>query len=345
VDKCVSLSAEGRSGSNRGWKGMADNKEKYIEWGHSTYIPIYSKPWWMDAVCGRDNWDVWLYYSGNEILAAMPYYLEERNGYKYITKAPLTQNNGIIFIEGKDRKKATQLGFEEKVIDEACRYINTLGLGVYEQQYQTTFHNWIPFMWHGYSVIPRISFIIEDTKNYDTVYNNYTVNRRRKVRKGRESIHRLVDVDKKIFYNEHKKIFEKQGLSCPFSYELWDRLHEACTKHNACKIIASEDEKKRIMSLIFLVFDEQCVYFLLGGNIPEFSSLETYSALMDEGIKMAGEKGLRFDFEGSVIKRIYHTYKEFGGVPRTYYRIRKVFEPEILKREQELQIKNLEMTK
>ena len=62
------------------------NKERYEKFCESTYVPIYSKPWWMDAVCGADNWDVWLYESGGNILAAMPYYMEQRGAYRYITK-------------------------------------------------------------------------------------------------------------------------------------------------------------------------------------------------------------------------------------------------------------------
>ncbi|MBR3300949.1 MAG: methicillin resistance protein, partial [Clostridia bacterium] len=50
----------------------------------------------MDTVCGCENWDVWLYEENGNILAAMPYFLQKRGKFRYITKAPLAQNNGII---------------------------------------------------------------------------------------------------------------------------------------------------------------------------------------------------------------------------------------------------------
>ena len=28
------------------------NKDKYELFCQQTYVPIYSKPWWMDVVCG-----------------------------------------------------------------------------------------------------------------------------------------------------------------------------------------------------------------------------------------------------------------------------------------------------
>ena len=88
------------------------NKEKYAEFCKTTYVPIYSKPWWLDAICKPENWDVWLYESGGNILAVMPYYMEKRGNYNYITKAPLTQNNGIIFKE-ESRKLAKEASLQE----------------------------------------------------------------------------------------------------------------------------------------------------------------------------------------------------------------------------------------
>ena len=36
-----------------------------------------------------------------------------------------------------------------------------------------------------------------------------------------------------------------------------------------------------------------------------------------------------------MIQRIAHSFRQFGGVPKPYYRIRKVFNPEIVRREAE----------
>lgn len=76
---------------------------------------------------------------------------------------------------------------------------------------------------------------------------------------------------------------------------------------------------------MFLVWDEQSVYLLLGGSMPEYQKLDTYSYLIWEGIKFASRNGLKFDFEGSVIKRISKSFREFGGNPLPYFKIRKVF--------------------
>ena len=53
---------------------------------------------------------------------------------------------------------------------------------------------------------------------------------------------------------------------------------------------------------------------------------------------MNNQLGLKYDFEGSVIKRISKSMRQFGGKPMPYFRIRKVFNPDIVRTEAENQI-------
>ena len=311
-----------------------NNKAKYNIFCEKNYIPIYSKPWWMDAVCGPENWDVWLYEKGNNILAAMPYYMEKRGKYQYITKAPLTQNNGIIFDDVHENARlVSKQRYEEEVIEKACEFIKSTGIDVYEQQYRTNFTYWLPFFWNYYTAITRFTYVIEDTSDLDTVWEKISSRYRKKIKKGGRNTAFKEGLDIEIFYKEHEKIFLKQGLECPFTYELWHRLYTACSEHNACKVIYRITENGEIASLLFLVWDEQRVYQLLGGSIPEHQKLDSYDALIWDAIQFAHSKNRQYDFEGSVIKRISKSFREFGGTPERYYRIRKIFNPEILEKE------------
>lgn len=311
------------------------NKGKYQEFCKTNYVPIYSRIWWMDAVCGEENWDVWLYKTGNDVLAAMPYYMEERGEYNYITKAPLTQNNGIIFKENKERKPCSQAGFEEKIIRSACEFIRDLDVDVYEQQYMYSFRNYLPFFWEKYTAITRYTYVIENTKKLDAVWDNLSSNYRNKIRKGKKNCHIAVDIEKDDFYKEHEKIFAKQNLSCPFSKDLWFRLYQECKAHDAGMTMCAKNEEEEVESLVFLVWDERSVYQILGGNMPEYQQKDTYAYLIWKGIEFAYERGLDYDFEGSMIKRISKSFREFGGEPKPYFRIRKIFNPEIIRKEAE----------
>ena len=319
-----------------------ENKEKYQSFCFRNYVPIYSKPWWMDAICGPENWNVWLYVKGNDILAAMPFYFEERNGYKYITKAPLTQNNGIIFPEIEGQKIVTAQRFQEEVINAACDFISLCDVDVYEQQYQPSFIYWLPFFWKYYTAITRFTYTIEDTSNIQAVWENVSSKYRAKIKKGAKNTILKSGLEPTAFYQEHEKIFLKQGLPCPFSADLWSRLFSACSRNNACQILYRVTENEEIASLMFLVWDERRMYQLLAGSIPEHQNLDSYDALIWDGIQLAHEKGLMYDFEGSVIPRISKSFREFGGTPERYYRIRKVFNPDILLQEYQAEANRLQ---
>lgn len=316
------------------------NKEKYSVFCERNYIPIYSKSWWMDAVCGEQNWDVWIYGKDTNIVeAAMPYYLEKRGKYQYITKALLTQNNGIIFKNNTDLKECSRAKYEEKVINAACEFIADLNVDVYEQQYQPNFQNWLPFFWNQYTAITRYTYVVEDTSDLETLWENISSSYRNKIRKGQRNANVKKGLDFKKFYEEHEKIFLKQNMPCPFSFEQWKQIYTAVINNSSGIILYSETSTGEICSVLFLVWDDKKVYQLLGGSMPQYQNLDTYDALIWEGIKIAHEKSLQYDFEGSVIKHISKSFREFGGTPKPYFRIRKVFNQEIMRMEFEKQIK------
>lgn len=317
-----------------------ERKEQYKEFCAKVYVPIYSKPWWMDAVCGENQWDVWLCIHNGEVIAAMPYYFEIRGKYKYITKALLTQNNGIIFKYPTGAKEIAKRKFEEKVINQACQFLQEKKIDVYEQQYHYNFKNWLPFFWNYYTEITRYTYVIEDTFDLQKVWDNISSSYKKNIKKGNAN-GALFEIDADTFYSEHEKVFLKQGLECPFTFKQWKRIYNACISNHAGKTLCMKNADGNVTSILFLMWDEESVYHLLGGSIPEFQKLETYNALTWEGIKIASKKGLKYDFEGSVIKRISKSFREFGGEAKPYFRIRKVFNPDIIRAECEKSIEQI----
>lgn len=318
------------------------NKEIYAEWCKENYVPIFSQPYWMDAMCGEENWDVWLYGNGTHISAAMPYYRENRGKYKYITKALLTQNNGILFERNEKRKAATFASFQEKVVNAACDFIKELHLDVYEQQYHHSFVNWSPFYWNHYTCIVRYTYVIKDTSDMGKVFEDFTANYRKNIRKGQKYTTVCTDLSPDEFYVEHAKIFAKQNLKANITLEQWHRLYNAVQSNGTGQMICARDDQGNIHSLMYVIWDQEAMYPILGGYMPEFSSSQSYPALTYYSIGMAHEKGLSYDFEGSMLHQVAKSFRQFGGEALPYYRIRKIFNPDIIRMEAEASIKSLE---
>ncbi len=309
---------------------MFENKEKYSEFCEKVYVPIYSKPWYMDTVCGKDNWDVWLYEENGNMLAAMPYYLEKRGDYKYITKAPLAQNNGIIFNYSENLKPSSKQKFEETVIDAAVEFINSLNLDVYEQQYMPSFKNYLPFFWNRFTIIPRITYTIKN-QSKETVFSNLKSKMKNEVKKGNMAISKIDEISYDEFCILYDGVYEKQGRPCPFTHEFMINYMNVCDKNNSGKMFCAFDENDDIVAFNYLIFDEKCAYYILGGvNIHSKTKAPINEALVYHIISYAMDNGYDFDFEGSVIKNINHFFRKFEGEQTEYFRIRKVFNPEIV---------------
>lgn len=303
------------------------NKERYDRFCRdvSAYVPVFSRSWWMDAVCGQDNWDVYLVGEGMDIKAAFVYYLCKEDEEVRIKRAPITQNNGIIFRYPENQGVAARQHYEEKIVDEVCDFIETLGLKGYEQQFHYSYTNWLPFFWRYYKEITRYTYVLEDTRDYEYLVANYTSKTKNGIRKAQKYLHIEKCTDTGEFYQINKMSFDRQGLLPPYTEPILEKLYASGVRENAVEMFKAVDEEGNIHSVAMLVWDEKSVYYVLNGTNPELKMFQGNLLLIDHGIRFAHEKGLKFDFEGSVVKGINHVFREFGGKPTPYFRIYKEF--------------------
>lgn len=305
---------------------MLTNKERYkIVCEKENTIPLFSQYWWMNTVCKDEEWDVFLIGEGNDIIAAMPYYLSQVEGIKKITKPKLTQNNGIWIKYSQTQKIGSKLNLNEKIINEVCDYIESLNLDRYEQQYHYNFVNWLPFFWRGYKEITRYTYIIEDTTSIEKIRENYSSKVRNKIKNIKKFLRVEETEDTELFYYINKLTFDRQEKEIPYTYEFFRNLYLNCKLKNCCKLLIVYDEENRAHSVAMIVWDCDSVYYLLNGTDPELKKYEGNALLIDRSIEIASELGKKFDFEGSVIKNIEQSFRKYGGTPKPYFRIYKDF--------------------
>lgn len=311
---------------------MMDPNEKirYEKFCTKTYIPIFSQPWWLDAVCGPDNWGVHVFEKSGNFLGAMPYYVENRNGFEIITKAHHSQNNGIIMCYLPKMKYVSMLDRQEEVINEMCDYIEKLGVDKYEQQYHYSFTNYLPFKWRGYDAMVRYTYVIEDTSDMDKVTAEFNYIIRNEIKKAEKLVVVKEGMDIQRFYEINKLSYDRQGMEVPFSLNLVKRIDEACSARDCRKILYAEDAEGNIHSVAYIVWDDESVYYLINGTDPQFKSSQANALLIRESIRVAHNLGKKFDFEGSVIKPIEHAFRSFGAKQKLYFRIYKSFNENML---------------
>ena len=69
------------------------------------------------------------------------------------------------------------------------------------------------------------------------------------------------------------------------------------------------------------------MYFLIPTYDPAFHDSGAGAMLVLEAMKLAREKHVHFDFEGSMEKGTAEHYKQFGSTPVKYFSVEKYYRP------------------
>lgn len=307
------------------------NKQKYRTFCQTEKnIPLFSQSWWLDCVCGEDNWDIVLVEQDDAIVASMPYHTKK---YKYLFDAILmpqmTQTMGPYIKHKKEQKYTHKLSEEKKIMNELIEKLPHFDL--FDQRFHYSVTNWQPFYWKGFSQTTRYTYVIEDLSDIDSVVANFSKNKRHNIKKAKQIVEIKQDLSAKIFYDHHKKSLEKQGVKIGYRYELFSKIYEQGYKNNAAKAFYAVDHKGSIHTAIFIVWDATSAYYLINSIDPDYKSSGASALTVVEAIKYVSKYCEVFDFEGSMIESVAESFRQFGAVQKPYFHIYKKTDSLLLK--------------
>ena len=287
------------------------NKEKYIEFCKKEIeIPIFSQYWWLDVVCGKDNWDVALVEKGGHIMASMPYSFKKRAIFNIITMPRLTQTMGAYIKYPIGQKYYKKLSFGKEMINELLSQLPKYDYFI--QNFDYSFTNWQPFYWNGFKQTTAYTYVIENIslENLEKEFETDTRRRRRKANNIGIKIVETKDIGK--FYELNKLTYDRKNMNIPYNFYLVKNLFERSKENDSVKIFSATFEDKIIASGFF-VYDTQSVYYIMGGVDPDYKDLGAMDALLYEAIRFTIESNRRFDFEGSMVESIEKYFRSFGA--------------------------------
>ncbi len=289
-------------------------------------IPIFLKDWWMDAVCGKDRWDAFIVGSGNSVQAIMPYYLhKDRRGFNSITNPILTQFQGIWYNYDNNQNHIKRLKYDKKVINKIIDELEELKVDRFDQSFNYMVTNLLPFRWRGFRQKVGYTYVIDMINDESMVYNNFENRIKSDIKKASNKVTIKTNCSIENVYKTVEKTFKRQNKVPAYSIDLLKRIDKACEVHNCRKIFYAVDCNERIHSVVYIVWDNESAYYLLGGSDPELRDSGANSLLIYKAIKYTSEHVARFDFEGSVIESVEHYFRGFGAVQKPYYSVSRTY--------------------
>src|ERR1700740_2957909 len=117
------------------------SRDKYREYCHNNSLHVFFNDWWLDAVCGKDNWDVVIYEKNGIILGVLPFYIKKQAIFLTNIKMPLlTHYLGPLINYPPDQKYASKIGFENEVLD--YLYSNLPKFHLLRNRFNPKISNW-----------------------------------------------------------------------------------------------------------------------------------------------------------------------------------------------------------
>lgn len=289
-------------------------------------IPIYSQAFWMDAVCGPDNWDVLLYEKKGNILGAMPYYIKSKLGLRYITQPPFTQQNGVWIDYPENQQESKRISMEKEVMIDLIKKLESLPICYYQQSFSPNVTNWLPFYWKGYLQTTRYTYRLPDISRPNQLFESFQHNKRKNINKARKENFQIgFDMPAGEFYSLHQKSLAKQGTEIGYSFSLFERICDAAYAHRAGRTIYMTRENGELLCALFNLWDARWGYNLISAIDPNTRSSGASDLLVYSMLEYLSDKVTGYDFEGSMISGVEDSFRHFGATQTPYFTIHKTY--------------------
>lgn len=327
------------------------NKEQYAAFCEQhPEMPIMMQPWWLDAVCAGKHWDVLLFTRQEikakcqeiEIVAAMPYLLRKRLGYKFIVMPQMTMFGGVWVTDEVQESPDMQKCLAKLI----AKRLREMKVAYYEQKF--TVGNPIPELLGKRQMrcTERVTYRIDDLSSIEDVEDSFSKNKKRQLRKA-EGLQVDYDMTAEEFYRFHTDCMRERKRKLTYSREFLLVLERKArragqsafirittttpaveTSTAATETNTAAAQEPKTVAAAFVVWDKNYLYYLIPAYLPSAADTGASARLADEAIRLAKEKGLRFDFEGGNDDAgIANHYKQFGAQTVTYHSVTKLYRP------------------
>lgn len=287
------------------------NKEVYKKLCEDVQLPIYLHADWLDVVT-KDigSWNVVFSYKNKEIQGFWIYVHKKQLFWEKITMPPYTPYMGPRLFYPEKLNDYDRISFENKVLQDLILQLPKFA--EIKFKWAKDYNNWLPFYWNNFSQQTTYTYLINDYSNLEDVFRNFKSSIQRQIRKGEKNLkvqqNTIPDVTIQLF---------KESMSGNSNFkvndQLLDQLHEVANSHQQALILEAVDVNKNIIAAIYLLMDNQEMLYLYGGYKKESSNSGAMPLLFWEAIKIAHDKELSFNFEGSMLTGVERFFRSFGG--------------------------------
>ena len=287
-------------------------------------LPLFHQSWWLDVVA-KSSWNYIIESEENNTFCILPYLVKRKFGFRFFGMPSYTPFLGPVIISHEDKSEA-KLELIRSLLSQLPGY------HMFKQNMIIDEGNLKIFEEDGFRLSERVTYkvLTEVPKKY--LWEKISSTRRRRIIRGEEKLE--IREDKRVteLIKIQEKTFSRKGIKPPQSLEILKKLvYKSMEMNSGILLMAgSKNDPNDCQAAGFFVWDRYTMYYIAGGYDDSDQKGEAMSLLLWNGILLAKEKNLTFDFEGSMVPGIAEFFRSFGSEASTYYQVVKV-KPFLLK--------------
>lgn len=274
-------------------------------------LPIFLRPWWLDADAGKENWDVVLCHQNNHIIGTYPYVHSSLKFFKGIGMPPVAPYQGFYLAEPNFEKKSNRLKWRHKAAE--CLFSQLPKKHFFYQHLFPGLTDWMPYYKQGCQQTTRYTHILSDISKASKIYEAFENRAKHIIRKSEKELIVEIHYDTTILAGLVCKTFQKQNLHSPFSFNSVQNIIHEISKRDCGVLMVVKDKRREIHAASLMVWDGEVAYYLIQGSCPTKLPHGGASLLIWSAIQLASEKGCKiFDFTGSMMPGVSLFLRSFG---------------------------------
>jgi lipid II:glycine glycyltransferase (peptidoglycan interpeptide bridge formation enzyme) len=280
-------------------------------------ISVFGQSWFLDVVCGAENWDICIDIEQNgRINGVLPYFIKRKWGLKIITQPFLTGYMGL-WIRYEPHWNAHQKAAQERtVLKNLIAQLPTTAF--FSQTYAPHFQNWLPFHWSGFDVTVRMTHLLNGLQDTEAIFKKFKDNVRKKIKKTTNTICVETTDDVVLVYDIYEQIMatKRRKMSYPKTFLI--NLHAKIKENQAGQLYKAVDTEGVIHAAVYIVWDTTTAYYWLGGSVVAHRNSGALTLLLWKIMQDVAKRGIQtFDFTGSNLENLESFFSAFNAEKQT----------------------------
>ena len=278
-------------------------------------MSLFHQPWWLSATTGNKYSEVTIVHDATSV-DRLPFVAGRNAGFQLIKMPSFTHTLGPLIADsgGKyqtrlaNRLSATRslidklpsFDFFKICIDPSCDDGLALADG-------------LAFQDRGFQVSPQYTFRIAQGLSVGSMWDALNFKVRQHIRRTEEKYSLETIWDPDIFVAFYTDNLIKTGYRSNIEFDTFPQLHRECLARECGTVMAAVSPDGRAAAMVFVVWDDDVMYYLLSTRAPDINDRGAVSFLIWSAMKHAHKLGVQFDFDGVSTSGNARFLSGFGG--------------------------------